>query len=116
MAYVLIEGYMCERCSYRWSARTGTGFRPEADPKVCPQCKSHYWNKPRKLDIPEEKKAAPWVKKRESRGCRNQSARGTKWQAPLPVKHLRKRGRCVGEEAEEQANDQHVGQPVPAGR
>ena len=44
MAYVLIEGYMCERCLYRWGSRTGSGIRSKSDPKVCPKCKTPYWN------------------------------------------------------------------------
>ena len=31
----------CKRCEYEWIART-------EDPKVCPNCKSPYWNTPRK--------------------------------------------------------------------
>ena len=60
MAYVLIEGYMCERCGYRWGSRTGTGTRTEKDPKVCPKCKTLYWNRPRTIKISEERQATPW--------------------------------------------------------
>ena len=28
IAYVMIEGYLCGRCSYCWAPRGGTGFRP----------------------------------------------------------------------------------------
>lgn len=31
----------CKRCEYGWVART-------EEPKVCPQCKSPYWNVPRR--------------------------------------------------------------------
>ena len=60
MAYVLIEGYMCERCEYRWGSRTGTGMRSEKDPKVCPKCKTLYWNRPRTINISPERKATQW--------------------------------------------------------
>ena len=60
MAYVLIEGYMCERCGYRWGARNGTGSRAKTDPRTCPKCKTPYWNKPRRLSLPTDKRAAPW--------------------------------------------------------
>ena len=60
MAYVLIEGYMCERCGYRWGARNGTGSRAKNDPRTCPKCKTPYWNKPRRLSLPTDKRAAPW--------------------------------------------------------
>ena len=70
MPYILIEGYMCERCGYRWAARSGTGYRPEKDPKVCPVCKSPYWNKPRKLKSPGIVKAARWDQARDQESGR----------------------------------------------
>ncbi len=43
MPYVMIPGFLCERCGYRWVRKQpGT-----PDPKVCPKCKSPYWNTPR---------------------------------------------------------------------
>ena len=60
MAYVLIEGYMCERCWYRWGCRTGSGVRPKEDPRVCPKCKTPYWNRPRRKNISPERQANPW--------------------------------------------------------
>jgi len=32
----------CERCGHKWITRT------EETPKVCPKCKSPYWDVPRK--------------------------------------------------------------------
>ena len=32
----------CERCSHSWITRS------EEMPKVCPKCKSPYWDRPRK--------------------------------------------------------------------
>ena len=52
MAYVMVEGYLCERCGYRWGTRSGTGFRTSPDPGYCPKCKTKYWNTPRRLDVP----------------------------------------------------------------
>ena len=43
MAYVKIDGFLCERCSHRWIPKQ-PGL-PE--PKVCPKCKSYHWNTPR---------------------------------------------------------------------
>ena len=63
MAYVLIEGYMCERCYYRWSSRTGTGIRSKTDPRVCPKCKTPYWNQPRRNNRSPENQAAIWNRK-----------------------------------------------------
>ncbi|KHO47800.1 MAG: hypothetical protein QT00_C0002G0462 [archaeon GW2011_AR5] len=39
---ITLEGYRCARCKYEWVPRL------EAYPKVCPHCKSPYWDKPRK--------------------------------------------------------------------
>lgn len=44
MAKVLLSGYRCERCGHEWLPRQ-TG----EEPKVCPKCKSPYWNSPRKM-------------------------------------------------------------------
>ena len=65
MAYVLIEGYMCERCNYRWGTRSGDGRRGKGDPAHCPKCKTKYWNRPRKVDLPAEKLAKPWNHRKE---------------------------------------------------
>ena len=60
MAYVLIEGYMCERCEYRWGSRTGSGVRSKSDPRACPKCKTPYWNRPRRKNIAPDRQATPW--------------------------------------------------------
>ena len=36
-------GYRCERCEHEWLPRLGF----ERDPRVCPKCKSPYWDRPR---------------------------------------------------------------------
>lgn len=36
-----VDGYRCERCSHEWVKRK------EAEPVVCPKCKSPYWDKPK---------------------------------------------------------------------
>ncbi len=36
-------GYHCERCEHAWAPRV-----PDQEPKVCPKCKSPYWNRPRR--------------------------------------------------------------------
>ena len=38
---ITIEG--CERCGYKWIPRN-----KEENPRVCPKCKSPYWDKPKK--------------------------------------------------------------------
>ncbi|MEM0134973.1 MAG: hypothetical protein QXU18_07075 [Thermoplasmatales archaeon] len=37
-----IEIYKCERCGHEWIKRG------DKEPKVCPKCKSPYWNTPRR--------------------------------------------------------------------
>ena len=54
MARIIVEGYMCERCAYAWVPRRQT----TTEPKVCPKCKSPYWNKPRQINWPHERRAA----------------------------------------------------------
>lgn len=39
-----VDGYKCERCGHTWIKRKKT------EPTVCPECKSPYWNKPKKKD------------------------------------------------------------------
>lgn len=43
MGIVKLNGYSCERCEHKWVPRQVT-----SEPKVCPKCKSPYWNVPRK--------------------------------------------------------------------
>jgi predicted Zn-ribbon and HTH transcriptional regulator len=54
MAKVKLWGYRCDRCGHEWLPRDKS-----ADPKVCPKCKSPYWNTPRRTakDTPEGKTA-----------------------------------------------------------
>jgi predicted Zn-ribbon and HTH transcriptional regulator len=35
-------GYRCERCDHEWVPRD-----KDQEPKVCPKCKSAYWDTPR---------------------------------------------------------------------
>jgi len=44
MGKIKLEGYICERCKHSWVARK------KEEPRVCPKCKSPYWNVPRKLN------------------------------------------------------------------
>ena len=41
---ITVMGFRCERCSHEWIPRGGA----DDEPRVCPNCKSPYWNKPRK--------------------------------------------------------------------
>lgn len=42
-------GYECERCDWKWIPRD-----KNTKPKVCPKCKSAYWDRPRKGGIESE--------------------------------------------------------------
>ena len=37
-----VWGFRCERCGHEWVPRR------DEEPRVCPKCKSPYWNRPRK--------------------------------------------------------------------
>ena len=41
MAKITLQGYKCERCGHEWLPTS------DVEPKVCPKCKSPYWNRPR---------------------------------------------------------------------
>lgn len=41
MARIKLEGYACDRCGHQWAPRS------KDVPRVCPLCKSPYWNKPK---------------------------------------------------------------------
>jgi hypothetical protein len=41
---ITVMGYRCERCGHEWFPRRDN----KQEPKVCPKCKSPYWNSPKK--------------------------------------------------------------------
>jgi predicted Zn-ribbon and HTH transcriptional regulator len=46
---VTVWVYVCERCAHEWQARG------KLEPKICPGCKSSYWDRPpRKPKEPSE--------------------------------------------------------------
>ena len=56
MGEITLRGYICERCSHEWAPRIiNRGANTNAKPKVCPKCKSPYWNTRRKSEqtVPE---------------------------------------------------------------
>lgn len=42
MARITLQGFLCERCGHKWVPRE------EETPRVCPRCKSPYWDRPRR--------------------------------------------------------------------
>jgi len=51
MGKIQIPAYQCERCGHIWIPR-----KSEEEPKVCPKCKSPYWNTPRRPKQKEKTK------------------------------------------------------------
>ena len=49
MARIKLIGYRCERCSHEWVPRES-----DQKPRVCPKCKSPYWDTPSQTDQPYE--------------------------------------------------------------
>ena len=43
MAKINLPGWQCERCGHVWVSRQDA----TEEPRVCPKCKSPYWDKPR---------------------------------------------------------------------
>lgn len=43
MVLVTLDGHGCERCGHLWIPRV-----KDRTPKVCPRCKSPYWDRPRR--------------------------------------------------------------------
>lgn len=54
MPRVQIWGFKCSRCEHQWAPR-----EPEQAPTVCPKCKSPYWDRPRRGEIPPEERIRP---------------------------------------------------------
>jgi DNA-directed RNA polymerase subunit RPC12/RpoP len=42
---ITVMGYRCTRCGHEWVPREGG-----QEPRVCPKCKSPYWNVPRQSE------------------------------------------------------------------
>ena len=70
---VKVPGYRCERCGHEWVPRTG------AVPRVCPKCKSAYW------DVP--KMAAERVRQLPGK-VQVESRTTVSHPSPLPVKEV----------------------------
>lgn len=46
---VTLWGWKCERCGHEWLPRQ----QDAPEPRVCPKCKSPYWNRPRQRTATE---------------------------------------------------------------
>lgn len=41
---ITVMGFRCERCGHEWIPRGSA----DEEPRVCPKCRSPYWNRPKK--------------------------------------------------------------------
>ncbi|MGD0395426.1 MAG: hypothetical protein ABSB26_00765 [Nitrososphaerales archaeon] len=48
---IILAWFVFVNCGYKWVPRI---FKEGAEPTICPKCKSPYWNKLRRADIPKE--------------------------------------------------------------
>jgi len=48
---IVLKRYTCERCGHKWLPRR------EEKPRVCPNCNSPYWDRPRQNSIQKMKNA-----------------------------------------------------------
>ena len=49
MGTITIQAYRCDRCGHEWAPRQSLSASTVIPlPKVCPKCKSPYWNTPRR--------------------------------------------------------------------
>jgi hypothetical protein len=53
VAKIELPAWRCERCGHEWVARQEWADQP----RVCPKCKSPYWNLPRKVKKDDKKEA-----------------------------------------------------------
>ena len=47
---IIFWGFRCERCEHEWVPRD-----PDNPARVCPKCKSPYWDRPRKKAASKKK-------------------------------------------------------------
>ena len=48
---ITVMGFRCDRCEHEWVPR---GEANGEEPRVCPKCKSPYWNRPRRASMSYE--------------------------------------------------------------
>lgn len=61
MSKVPVLGYRCQRCGHEWLPRRNS----KNPPRVCPHCKSPYWDKPRTKSASSYRKAKPKETRKE---------------------------------------------------
>ena len=61
MPTVTIEAFQCTRCGHVWAPRGGIlvgAVTEDEKPKVCPRCKSPYWDRPRRRPVDSSRRNA----------------------------------------------------------
>ena len=59
MPEITLNGYQCNRCQHTWIPR-----EEGEKPRVCPRCKSPYWDTARKI---KPKKDVNWKERKRGR-------------------------------------------------
>jgi hypothetical protein len=54
MSKIQIWGFHCDRCGHAWTPREAG-----QPPTTCPKCKSPYWDRPRRGEIPADERIKP---------------------------------------------------------
>ena len=66
MGRIQFQGFKCERCGHTWAPRQALDSgEPIPVPKVCPKCKSAWWDTPRKEKKGGSAKGKPASKERK---------------------------------------------------
>jgi len=60
MPEITLKGFQCERCNHKWLPKESY------KPKVCPKCKSPYWDTPRRI-VGKSQKVIDFKEKRKLR-------------------------------------------------
>ena len=67
MGEITFKGFKCERCGHIWAPRQALdSAEPMARPRVCPKCKSAWWDVPRKEKPPGPKDQMAARKRRKA--------------------------------------------------
>jgi Zn finger protein HypA/HybF involved in hydrogenase expression len=63
MPQITLKGYLCERCDDVWLPKDETKDKR----KVCPKCKSTYWDIPRGLNVAQKQQPDLNFKEKEAK-------------------------------------------------
>ncbi len=66
MPQITLKGYLCERCDHKWLPKDESKDKP----KVCPKCKSPYWDTPRRINVAKKQQQREDLDFKEKRRLR----------------------------------------------